>query len=239
METIDIMGYSVFIDKLTEIPFGLDPFVVNTINPHSYIVARKDPFFQKALKSSDIILPDGSGIVWASRFLTGKAIQKISGYDLFYYLMGELNKSAGSCFFLGSSPETLNKIHKKAKLDFPNITIGYYSPPFKAEFSEDDDSEMIAQIVKFKPQVLFVGMTAPKQEKWVNKCRNRIPASVICSIGAVFDFYAGTVKRSSHFWINIGLEWVPRFIQQPRRLWRRVFVSNPLFVYYVIKNKIL
>ena len=79
--------------------------------------------------------------------------------------------------------------------------------------------------------VLFVGMTAPKQEKWAFTNRDRIPAGLICSIGAVFDFYAGTVKRSSPFWISIGLEWLPRLLREPKRLYKRVFVSGPAFLW--------
>ena len=211
--------------------------IINTINPHSYILAKKDIAFQVSLKSSDVLLPDGIGIVWAIKVLHGKKIRKISGYDIFTYLMNELNKSKGSCFFMGSSEKTLKQIKKNAKVDFSNVDTHFYSPPFKSKFSKHENNLIIENINKVKPTVLFVGMTAPKQEKWVYENKDNVNANIICSIGAVFDFYAGTVKRSSPFWINIGLEWVPRFFQQPSKLWRRVFISNPLFVIDVLKNK--
>jgi N-acetylglucosaminyldiphosphoundecaprenol N-acetyl-beta-D-mannosaminyltransferase len=97
---------------------------------------------------------------------------------------------------------------------------------------------MINAVNKFSPDVLFVGMTAPKQEKWVYENRHRIKTPVICSIGAVFDFYAGTVKRPGKFWISIGLEWLPRLLREPRRLWRRTLISTPLFIWIVIIEKI-
>jgi N-acetylglucosaminyldiphosphoundecaprenol N-acetyl-beta-D-mannosaminyltransferase len=81
-------------------------------------------------------------------------------------------------------------------------------------------------------------MTAPKQERWVHDNRGNLNAPLICCIGAVFDFYAGTVKRSGQFWINAGLEWLPRLIREPKRLWRRNFVSTPLFLWYVFREKI-
>jgi N-acetylglucosaminyldiphosphoundecaprenol N-acetyl-beta-D-mannosaminyltransferase len=97
---------------------------------------------------------------------------------------------------------------------------------------------MIDAINQSKSDVLFVGMTAPKQEKWVYENRDLINTPVICSIGAVFDFYAGTVKRPSKFWISIGLEWLPRLLKEPRRLWRRTLISTPLFVWFVLLEKL-
>ena len=97
---------------------------------------------------------------------------------------------------------------------------------------------MINAVNEFNPDVLFVGMTAPKQEKWVYENRHLINAPVICSIGAVFDFYAGTVKRPGKFWISIGLEWLPRLLREPRRLWRRTFISTPLFIWFVLREKL-
>jgi N-acetylglucosaminyldiphosphoundecaprenol N-acetyl-beta-D-mannosaminyltransferase len=89
----------------------------------------------------------------------------------------------------------------------------------------------------FIPDVLFVGMTAPKQEKWVDANKHRLKVKNIASIGAVFDFYAGNVKRSSPFWISLGLEWLPRFLKEPRRLARRNLISTPTFIADVLKQK--
>ncbi len=97
---------------------------------------------------------------------------------------------------------------------------------------------MLVPINGFKPDILFVGMTAPKQEKWVYVNKEQIEAKVIVSIGAVFDFFAGTVKRSGPIWIKLGLEWLPRLVKEPRRLWKRNFVSTPLFLWDVLKAKI-
>ena len=97
---------------------------------------------------------------------------------------------------------------------------------------------MCDEVSLFNPDVLFVGMTAPKQEKWVHLYKNKLNANIICSVGAVFDFYAGNVKRSSGIWINLGLEWLPRLIKEPRRLFYRNFVSTPKFILYVLSIKI-
>jgi N-acetylglucosaminyldiphosphoundecaprenol N-acetyl-beta-D-mannosaminyltransferase len=212
--------------------------IVNTINPHSYCVAKNDKTFEDALKASDLLLPDGVGIVWAAKILNGKSIKKIAGFDVFMYLMQKLNIEKGSCFFLGASQSTLDTIKEKAANDFPNVSVHSYSPPYKPKFSDADSKLMCDQVNTVKPDVLFVGMTAPKQEKWVYKFKDNLDANISCSIGAVFDFYAGNVKRPSQFWISLGLEWLPRFLKEPKRLAQRNLVSTPKFLLEIIWFKI-
>lgn len=207
-------------------------------NPHSLEVALKDPLFDQAIKYADFVLPDGIGIIMASRILGGSIRKRITGMDIFLDLSMELNrKGVFRFFFLGSIPETLEKIKVKMAVDFPNIHVaGTWSPPYKPDFSEEDNNAMIESINSAKPDVLWVGMTAPKQEKWVYQNREKLNVKFIGPIGAVFDFYAGTVKRSHPLFQKIGLEWLPRFIRNPRRLWRRNFISNPRFLFRVINS---
>lgn len=212
--------------------------IINTINPHSYCASKRDSAFKTALDSSDILLPDGVGIVLAAKILNGQKIQKIAGYDIFMYFMKYLDANKGSCFFLGASERTLAHIKKRAKNEYPNITINSYSPPYRNEFTKEDSEEMCRRVNTYQPEVLFVGMTAPKQEKWVHQHKDELNASIICSIGAVFDFYAGTVKRPSKFWIKLGLEWLPRFLKEPRRLAERNLVSTPKFILEILSFKI-
>ncbi|WP_324024130.1 WecB/TagA/CpsF family glycosyltransferase [Maribacter sp. BPC-D8] len=230
-----ILDYNI-VTKLPKLPLH-NKVVINTINPHSYCVAEKDPSFKSALLASDFLLPDGIGIVWAGKMLKNKKFNKIAGYDIFVHLLAYLEKTKGTCFFLGASNETLSLIDAKAKIEYPNIRIGSYSPPFKSEFTVDDSLEMCNQVNEFGPDVLFVGMTAPKQEKWVADNKNDLDVQITCCIGAVFDFYAGTVKRPSQFWINIGLEWLPRFLKDPKRLASRNLVSTPKFIVEVLSLK--
>ena len=140
-------------------------------------------------------------------------------------------------FFLGASQATLDLIYAKAVAEYPNVTVGSFSPPYKPIFSEEDSALMRAKANAFEPDILFVGMTAPKQEKWVHTNKEQLNAKVIGSIGAVFDFYAGTVKRPSKFWINLGLEWLPRLVKEPKRLFKRNFVSTPTFIFDVFRAK--
>jgi N-acetylglucosaminyldiphosphoundecaprenol N-acetyl-beta-D-mannosaminyltransferase len=211
--------------------------LINTINAHCYNVAQIDEDYAEALKRSDILLPDGISIVIASRFLSGIKFKKIAGEDLFFYEMNRLNKMGGTCFFLGSKETTLSRIFTRAKSEFPETHVYSFSPPYKSKFSDQDNTEMISAVNQRKPDVLFIGMTAPKQEKWAFEHFNEIEAGHICSIGAVFDFYSGMYKRAPKWVINIGLEWLYRFVQEPGRMWRRYLLGNPKFIWSIIKEK--
>ena len=212
--------------------------LISTINAHSYNIAREDKSFKKALHTSNILLPDGISIVHAVRWLTGKRLNKIAGNDLFKWEMERLNKSGGKVFFLGSSENILSLIKEKASHEYPNIQIQSYSPLYKPVFTDQENQSMIDAVNAFSPDVLFIGMTAPKQEKWAITHFHDLNALHICCIGAVFDFYAGTVNRAPNWIINLGFEWFYRLVKEPRRMWRRYLIGNTKFSYSVIKELI-
>ncbi|MBN1950888.1 MAG: WecB/TagA/CpsF family glycosyltransferase [Bacteroidales bacterium] len=236
--TTRVFSFDVFADDLQAIRPGKTRQIVNTINAYSYIVTKKDKLFKTALEQSDILLPDGFPVVTAAKWLNGIKIRKIAGADIFFHLCRILNTEKGSCFFLGSSEKTLGMIESRLKSDFPGIKAGFYSPPYKPVFSDEDNQQMLEAIAAFNPDVIFVGMTAPKQEKWVHDNAPEIGHGIICSIGAVFDFYAGSVKRPSQFWIKLKLEWFIRLLKEPKRLWKRYLVYSPLFFVDLILFKI-
>lgn len=220
---------------LTDIP--KNKTIVNTINAYSWVMTNNNMVFKEALQTSDYLLPDGVSIVWASKFLTNRKIKKIAGADLHKLLLDILNKNSGKCFYLGSSENTLSLIREKINLNYPNISIETYSPPFKEVFSKEDNDQMCKSINNFDPDVVFVGMTAPKQEMWILQNKNNINAKVICGIGAVFDFFAETKKRPPRWMISLGLEWFGRLLSDPKRLWRRYLIYNFVFVKEIIKLK--
>lgn len=236
---IKIMGYDIFNDDLLSLDIASsDKMVVNTLNPHSYVTAKEDKLFKKALLDSDTLIADGSGIVFAAKHIHNKTIKKIAGADLHKYLLSELNENNGSVFYMGAAPSTLVKIQERLTIEFPRVRVGVYSPPFKPKFSNEDNKLIIEEINAFNPDVLFIGMTAPKQEKWLYQHKDQLAFKIASSIGAVFDFYAGTVVRPSKFWVDLHLEWLPRLLKEPKRLWRRNFVSTPIFLVDLIRFKL-
>ncbi len=226
---MNIMGYEILEDNLETLDLSKKQ-IINTINPHSYVTGKVDSLFYKALQSSDVLIPDGSGIVLAAKQINKQIIKKISGAVLHEFLLEKMNKKRGKVFYMGASQNTLYKIKDKIKIEYPNIEVAIYSPPFKPEFSDEENQEIINTINDFNSDVLFVGMTAPKQEKWLYTHKDELNFTTASCIGAVFDFYAGTVERPSQFWIDMHLEWFGRLVKEPKRMWRRNFVSTPLFL---------
>jgi N-acetylglucosaminyldiphosphoundecaprenol N-acetyl-beta-D-mannosaminyltransferase len=209
-------------------------------NPHSLVVASSDDEFRAALQNADILVPDGAGILLAAKILNLPIKERVAGSEFFLTLSDMAEKNGGlRYFFLGSREDVLKRICERLNAEYPSIEVcGTYSPPYKEEFDDDDNKIMIDLINKAKPDVLWVGMTAPKQEKWIFKNRDTLSVPFLAPIGAVFDFYAGTIKRPSAVWQKLGLEWLGRFLQEPRRLWRRNFISSPIFLYWVLKEKL-
>ena len=226
--------------ELAKLPEG--KLLINTINAFSYDNARKDVLFSEALQKGDVLIPDGISIVKACRFLNAKSQPKerIAGWDLFEYEMGKLNRVGGKVMFLGSSDAVLNLIRHRVAEKYPKIEVDTYSPPYKPEFSDEDNEAMISAINHSNPDLLWIGMTAPKQEKWAYTHLDRLDVHChIGTIGAVFDFFAGTVKRAPERWQRAGLEWLYRLLSEPRRMWRRYFIGNAKFIYYIMVEKIM
>lgn len=230
--------------ELGMIPGG--KVLINTINAHSYNTAQKDETFAEALSKGDFLIPDGASIVKACRWLKAKSQPKerIAGWDLFSFemkrLVGRCKREdvRGKVMFLGSSEKVLSLICHRAAVDYPNLEIVTYSPPYKPEFTEEDNRAMIQAINDANPDLLWIGMTAPKQEKWTYKHWNELNIHCHCgTIGAVFDFYAGTAKRAPLWWQQHSLEWFFRLIMEPRRMWRRYVIGNAKFLCYIMKEK--
>lgn len=223
--------------ELEALPEG--KLLINTINAHSYNTALKDVFFAEALMKGDALIPDGASIVMACRKLKAKSqpTERIAGWDLFTMEMERLNQKGGTCFFMGSSEKVLNLIREKAKTVYPNIRIETYSPPYKPEFSEEENRAIIEAINRANPDLLWIGMTAPKQEKWAYRHWDELDIHCHCgTIGAVFDFFAGTMERAPLWWQEHSLEWLYRLLKEPKRMWRRYIIGNTLFIWNIFKE---
>ena len=207
------------------------------VNSHAIVMSLKDPECANALNSADILLPDGVGIILASKLLGGAIKKRISGPDVFLEFTRRIN-TAGGCryFFYGSTDDVLEKIREKLAREFPNIEVaGTCSPPFR-EITVAENNKVIEIINKAHSDILWVGMTAPKQEKWIARNLEDLNVSVAVAVGAGFDFYAGRINRAPLWMQRVGLEWFWRLVKEPKRLWRRYLVGNTIFIWLVLKE---
>ena len=223
--------------ELASLPEG--KLLINTVNAHSFNTAKKDQLFADALINGDVLIPDGVSIVKACKWIEAKSQPKerIAGWDLFFFEMSKLEKKGGTVMFMGSSQKVLDLIVKRAAVDYPHLKVVTYSPPYKPEFSDEDNKAIIDAINAANPDLLWIGMTAPKQEKWTYSHWNEL--NIHChvgTIGAVFDFFAGTVERAPIWWQKHGLEWLYRLMKEPKRMWRRYIIGNSLFLWNMVKE---
>lgn len=245
LKSLEIFGSKA---ELASLPEG--KLLINTINAHSYNTARKDSLFAEALTNGDVLLPDGVSIVMACKWIKAKSLPKerIAGWDLFAFEMEKLERESEELrtkseeskivMFMGSSQKVLDLIVKRAAEVYPHLKVVTYSPPYKPEFSDEDNKAIIDAIHAANPDLLWIGMTAPKQEKWTYSHWKEL--NIHChvgSIGAVFDFFAGTMKRAPMWWQDHGLEWLYRLLKEPKRMWRRYIIDNALFLWNMVKEK--
>lgn len=239
--------------ELQYIPEG--KVLINTINAHSFNTALKDELFAEALEKGDYLIPDGISIVKACKWLKAKSqpTERVAGWDLFEFEMNRLNEQGKAdlwnaaehngrvkpvVMFMGSSEKTLARDVGQAAIKYPNLQVVTYSPPYKPEFSDEDNRAIIDTINNAAPDLLWIGMTAPKQEKWTYSHWKELDIHChVGTIGAVFDFFAGTVERAPKWWQDHGLEWLYRLLKEPKRMWRRYIIGNTLFLKNVCLEK--
>jgi N-acetylglucosaminyldiphosphoundecaprenol N-acetyl-beta-D-mannosaminyltransferase len=209
------------------------------LNAHSAEVAHRDASFMAALQQADLLVADGFGVVLASRILGGRIRERATGPDLFVAVSEALNRGGDrSVFYLGGSAETLARIRVQHEKRFPGLRIaGMHAPPFRTAFAEDELAAMVDRVNDARPDVLWIGLGAPKQEKWILAARDRLRVPLCGPVGAVFDYFSGNVAPPPRWIEKVGLHWAYRLLRNPRRLWRRN-LDSPLFLAHVLADRL-
>lgn len=205
--------------------------IITPINPEKIVRSLKDEKLKKILISSDLLLPDGYGVIWAGRILGIRIPERITGVDMFESLLEYCNEKSLKVYFLGAREETLKEMMKKIRKRYPNLIIaGYHNGYFNSS------EEIVHDIGSKEVDFLFVAMGSPKQEYFIYDNFNKLKARVSMGVGGSFDVFAGRVKRAPWIIRKMGLEWLFRFILQPRKRFPRILLLFK-FAYLVLKER--
>lgn len=208
---------------------------ITLCNVHSVVTASQDTAFGTVIRQADMALPDGAPVAWAMRRQGFDKQQRINGPDLMWRYLAIAERIGQTVYFYGSTEATLDKLRTRLAQQFPNLRIaGTLSPAFR-ELTAEEDQAHVDAINQSGAHVVFVGLGCPKQEAWMAQHRGRIQA-VMIGVGAAFDYHAGTIKRAPSWMQKAGLEWLHRLASEPRRLAKRYFQTNTVFVGRMVKS---
>jgi N-acetylglucosaminyldiphosphoundecaprenol N-acetyl-beta-D-mannosaminyltransferase len=201
---------------------------------HGIMESRRDPELRKIHNQAGLVTPDGMPLVWLSNLAGQRGVTRVYGPDLMLRLFHASADRGWRHFLYGATPETLNRLAAQLRLRFPGARIvGHHSPPFRPTTADEDAAE-IAMIEQARPDIVWVGLSTPKQERWMATHRAVLSAPALIGVGAAFDIHAGTLVQAPRALQRAGLEWAFRLAVEPRRLWRRYARNNPAFVLSVL-----
>jgi N-acetylglucosaminyldiphosphoundecaprenol N-acetyl-beta-D-mannosaminyltransferase len=196
---------------------------------HMVMESHDNAEYAAKVNGADLIIPDGMPLVWMQKLRGARQAERVRANDLMIMLCRYAEENDLTVGFYGGKQTVIDAILERTKKDFPKLKIAYaFSPPFRP-LTEAEDAQITAEINEKNPDILFMGLGCPKQENWMWAHQNKIKA-VMLGVGASFDFFAGNVKESPEWLGRLGLEWLFRLTQEPRRLWRRYLILNPRFV---------
>lgn len=205
-------------------------------NVYSVVLSKKNKEFAGICNNADLVLPDGLPIVWASKLLRPKIPQRVAGPDFMGEFCGICAQKGYSIFLLGGRGDYLNALAENLKKAHPQLQIsGTYSPPF-GEWDENENKKIITMINNSHADVLWVGVSTPKQDIWINNHKKGLKVKVAFGVGAAFDFHSGRIKRAPLWMQKFCLEWFYRFMSEPRRMWSKYFPSNFIFILIIMRD---
>lgn len=205
------------------------PASVFTPNSEIIMMGYRDEEFRQILNSSELLTADGIGVVYASKIVKNPIKERAAGYDIACATLEKLAKIEGSVYLFGSKPGVAETAGKNITEKYPGVKIAGYSDGY---FNEEKEKTIIANIQRAKPDLVFVCLGAPKQEKWIAAHKNELPNAVYMGIGGSLDVFAGTVKRAPEFFTKHGIEWLYRLCKQPSRFVR--MLDLPRFGFKVL-----
>ncbi|MHC4165665.1 MAG: WecB/TagA/CpsF family glycosyltransferase [Planctomycetota bacterium] len=234
----DLIAYEIAMKTIERWRAGGQRQYVAITNPHSVLLCHRDELMRQATLRAGMVLPDGVGILLAARLLGYHHSGRATGPTLMLKLCEWGTRKGYRHFFLGGAEGVAAKLAENLSSEYPSLKVaGIYCPPFRP-LTDKEDRLTVEQINRTKPDIVWVGLGAPKQEKWMAEHVGRINATALIGVGAAFDFHSGNVRWAPALIRRLGLEWAYRLIQEPGRMWRRN-LDSPLFLSRVIKQRLL
>ena len=231
---ISIGRYEQFMSGLLNLAKDKESSYVCVANVHMTIEAYNDKKFEAIVNSANIATPDGMPLAKAIKYIYGIEQDRVAGMDLTYDIIREAQKNNLSIFVYGLTDKTLNIFIDIAKKEFPKLNIKGYSPPFRV-LDSNEKNDIINMINDYNPNFVFVALGCPKQEKWMVEHKGKINSCMI-GLGGALEVYAGVKNRAPKWMQENSLEWLYRLIQDPKRLWKRYFSTNSLFIILFLKQ---
>lgn len=203
---------------------------VSACTVHTVMECRRSPAMRRAVNGAGLAVPDGMPLVWLARRLSGVDVSRVYGPDLLRAMCAHSVTAGYSHYFYGGAPGVAAALAQNLHQRFPGLRVaGHYSPPYRPAYAPEEPA-VIEQINTAAPDIIWVGLGTPKQDLWMAAHRAQLAAPVLVGVGAAFDFFTGRVAQAPGWMQSSGLEWLFRLSQEPRRLWYRYLVYNPLFV---------
>ncbi len=232
---ISVGSFGAFVDHIFWLTDNKRSSYVCFANVHMLVEAYKDRAFGEVLNQADVATPDGGPVSKLMKMVYGERQDRVAGMDLLPRLLEEAAKRGKSVYFYGTTDGVLEKVVAKAKADLPDLRIaGYYSPPFR-KITQEEDAAITAMLNKARPDLVFVALGCPKQERWMADHKDQVNACML-GVGQAFLTYAGLEKRLPKWARDLSLEWTYRLYLEPKRLWKRYLITNTTFVYLTMKT---
>jgi N-acetylglucosaminyldiphosphoundecaprenol N-acetyl-beta-D-mannosaminyltransferase len=242
-ERINVLGVRVSAINMAEALSIIDGWIayrqrhyVCITGVHGIMESQRDEGLRRIHNGAGLVTPDGMPLVWLSRLHGHRQVERVYGPDLMLALSQHSLSPGYKHFFYGGGEGVPELLGNNLRRRFPGLrVVGCYSPPFRA-LSGAEDEQITQTINEADPDIIWIGLSTPKQERWMAQHVARLTAPVLIGVGAAFDFHSGLKKQAPRWMQRSGLEWFFRLVTEPRRLWRRYLVNNPLFVLLVLQQ---
>ncbi len=231
---VSLIDMTAALDEIDRWIAAREPHYICVTGVHGVMESYRDPDLRAVHNAAGLVTPDGMPLVWLSRLRGFRHVRRVYGPDLMLAVCRRSIAAGYRHFFYGGTQETLRALEASLLRRFPGLRIaGSLAPPFRP-LTEEEDAQITSRIRAAQPDILWVGLSTPKQERWMASHVGPIGAPVMAGVGAAFDFHAGRKPQAPVWMRQSGLEWLFRLATEPRRLWRRYLVNNPMFIWLVL-----